>query len=271
MNNGETGEGGNSTGGGNSSSANEPNIGNNNRTPLWRRSGCNDKWLRWLLFIISILVIMYLLSKCTQIGQKLACKYDEERYRAEWKKFKEKNDSLETKIDSLEMEDDGGHFVDADFLIVTYYFDSISGKDLDTRTRLINPVSSDTLGFGFKKVESSDLLRWAEDNTKDGAESCLIDLRKFSNEDIVQIDCSAFWWEERFSGNITMVIQAYKDGVIELVNYEFKNSGGYKKGDFIYPDNIKRTNKTGNKKDPGQYIGTITYNKEINYLSLDKY
>jgi hypothetical protein len=271
LNNGETGEGGNSSGGGNSSSENDPNIGNNNRTPLWRRSGCNYKWLRWLLFIISILVLMYLLSKCTQIGQKLVCKYDEERYRAEWKKFKEKNDSLETKIDSLEIEDDGGHFVDADFLIVTYYFDSDAGTDLDTRTRLINPVSSDTLGFGFQNVESSDLLRWAEDNTKDGAESCLIDLRKFSKEDIVQIDCSALWWRERNNGNITMVIQAYKGGAINLVNYEFKNSGGYKKGDFVYPDNIIRTNKTGNKKDPGQYIGTITYNKEINYLSLDKY
>ena len=273
LNSGETGEGGNSSGGGNSSSGNEPNIGNNNRIPLWRRSGCNVKWLKWLLFIISILILMYLLSKCTQIGQKLVCKYDERRYRAEWKKFKEKNDSLETKIDSLKIEDDEGHFVDADFLIVTYYFDSISGKDLDTRTRLINPVSSDTLGyFGlFLKNEfnSSGYLSWAGDNRGFGAESCLIDLRKFSNDDIIQVECSAFWWTERFNGNITLDIRAFKGGTVHQIGREFVNSGGNQKGYFRYPDNITEQSKY--ERFPGQYIGTITYNKEINYLSLDKY
>jgi hypothetical protein len=258
--------------GGNDSNGNGPNIGNN-PTPLWRRKGCNDKWLRWLLFIIAILALLYLLSKCTQFGEKLMCKYDEDRYRAEWKKFKIGNDSLETKIDSLKI-DDEGHFVDADFLIVTYYFDSIAGKDLDTRTCLINPVSSDTLGYGFcrdNKFSSTSFLSWAGDNRGFGAESCLIDLRKFSKEEIVQIDCSAIWWSERVNGNITLDIRAFKGGTVNQVGREFINFGGDQKGYFRYPDNITKKHTNEGQKVSGQYIGTITFNKEINYLSLDKY
>ena len=257
--------GGETTGGGN---------GITDRIDQFRK-GCNTKWLRWLLYLLLILLLLYLLAKCMQVGQKLTCKYDEYKYRTEWKKIKEKNDSLKTKIDSLKT-DNEGYFVDADFLIVTYYFDSISGLDLDTRTRLINPSYSDTLGYGYcenNSKASSGFLSWAGDNVQYGAESCFIDLSKFSKNDIIQLECSALWWQKRYNGDIRLDIRAFKGGIVNQEERKFVNYGGIQKGLYKYPDNIKKIQNLEpiNKKEQGQYIGTIIYNKEINYLSLDKY
>jgi len=203
----------------------------------------------------------------------MICKYEEGEYRTDWEYKKAQIDSLQSKIDSLNI-DEEGHFVDADYLIITYYFDANSGLDLDTRTQLINPKTSSILGFGYcenDEFEQSGDLSWAGDNRFDGAESCMIDLSRSSKEEIIQVECAALWWGERKSGDVLLDIRAYKGGEIRQMGREFINSGGQQKGYYRYPDNIRKKFWGKNKRMSGQYIGTITYNKEINYLSLDKY
>jgi hypothetical protein len=246
------------------------NSGNSGCLPSWQ---IPSKWLRWLWIILAILFLLLLLDRCTKVGQKLICKYEEGEYREDWEERRAQNDSLQTRIDSLNL-DEEGHFVDADYLIITYYFDESSGLDLDTRTQLINPETSRILGFGYctdNNFERSGQLNWAGDNQGFGAESCMIDLRKFGEEEIIQVECSALWWNEKYNGNIMLDIRAYKGGTVYQQGRKFINSGGEEKGLFRYPDNVWKKLYSQNKKVTGQYIGTVTFNKEINYLSLDKY
>jgi hypothetical protein len=252
---------------------------NKQKTPILPRIG-NGGCLpggtipsRWLWILLAVLLLLWLLERCSKLGQKLICKYEEGEYRTEWEHEKAENDTLQAKIDSLNL-DEEGHFVDADYLIITYYFDANSGLDLDTRTQLINPNTSRILGFGFcenNEFEGSGELSWAGDNRLDGAESCMIDLRQFSKEEIIQVECAAIWWGERRGGDVLLDIRAYKGGTVFQMGREFVNSGGVQKGYYRYPDNIRKKMWDKNKRMTGQYIGTVTYNKEINYLSLDKY
>ena len=81
------------------------------------------------------------------------------------------------------------------------------------------------------------------------------------------------WWQKRYNGDIRLDIRAFKGGIVNQEERKFVNYGGIQKGLYKYPDNIKKIQNLEpiNKKEQGQYIGTIIYNKEINYLSLDKY
>jgi hypothetical protein len=101
--------------------------------------------------------------------------------------------------------------VEADYMVLTYEF--TDGQDLDTRTRVITPIIGQTTtceyvgwdkrnSFPINNTWSSTviptdyLVDWAGDNTGNGFESVLINLKQIRLNNPTQnelvVDCRAF-------------------------------------------------------------------------------
>ena len=214
-------------------------------------------WFVWLLFLLAVLLFVL---KCCSTPEEKGCgdNYDfTKRFNA--------IDSLlynccdcnrETPTDSLTFP--------ADYLILTYQFDQSGGRDLDTRTRLLAPVTTNELGW-CKPNFNSDLIIWSGDNTGYGVESCLIDLTKFSQNDRVDVSCGAIWFGQRNSGNMSIDVRAFKGGTMTKTGYQFENVGGEETAFISFADNI--TLKTRNCPS-NELIGTISYDKRTESLSF---
>tara|TARA_B110000285_G_C15070872_1_gene587855 strand:+ start:183 stop:809 length:627 start_codon:yes stop_codon:yes gene_type:complete len=149
----------------------------------------------------------------------------------------------------------------ADFLIITYQFDSNGGKDLDIKTQIISPLNSLPVGFCDKLNAnlSQRNISWSGDNTGYGVESCLIDLKQFQNNANVEILCKAKWWNEKKSGNMSIDIKAYLGGEMKLDrNYQFFNTGGELTAELSFNENV---NDLGDFCPIEEIIGTVSYDK----------
>jgi hypothetical protein len=96
-NNGNTGNTGGHDMGGIGGSDKPGCSGLNSNIPRLR-SGCNTKWLRWLLYLFLILLLLYLLATCTRIGKNTYCKIDNWRIKKEIKLINSDIDTLRTRI-----------------------------------------------------------------------------------------------------------------------------------------------------------------------------
>ena len=90
---------------------------------------------------------------------------------------------------------------DADYIMLRYIF--VDGVDLDTRTRIVTPATSDYLGWNrlsrWPASPADIILDWGGDNTGAGnpdgssAEAVLIDLvnyrTAYPSDDEVEIEC----------------------------------------------------------------------------------
>jgi hypothetical protein len=90
-------QGQNQSGGGNGGNGGNGGTGSS-------RKGCFNlgldlSWLRWLLLGLLILLLLYLLGRCTQIGRKMYCKIDDWRIENERQNIKEELDTLRDKIE----------------------------------------------------------------------------------------------------------------------------------------------------------------------------
>ena len=124
-----------------------------------------------------------------------------------------------------------GFTFDADYIIVTYSF--TDGLDLDTRTRISNSgVGMDQyLGWANLDYYPTDsyqpILTWGGDNTGNGFEAVLVDLKQFKiqypSETSITIDMNAMWYNQVGSNPVIMDIIMYKGGIVipDPNNYSF--------------------------------------------------
>lgn len=124
-------------------------------------------------------------------------------------------------------------FKDIDYLVFYYDFTNDEGRvDLDTHTQLIYPYESKILGWSRDSSDSNNDIFWSKDNTGNGLESILIDIKnlktKYPNLKEIKFECGAFWYSDKFTSNGPVKLKAipYKGGEIKLNGYEFKNYGG---------------------------------------------
>ena len=119
---------------------------------------------------------------------------------------------------------------DIDYLVFTYGF--TDGRDLDTCTQLLTPIQEGKLGYSHSNFGggSNIYTAWGGDNTGLGVETVLINISKirtdFPDRDVVEFCCGAIWYAQRVSGNVTMIVNAYKGGTMAVQNYDFVNTGG---------------------------------------------
>jgi hypothetical protein len=161
---------------------------------------------------------------------------------------------------------DSLHF-EADYLVITYQFNQSGGKDLDTRTQIISPITSSKLGYCLRGEENSSSLYWSGDNRGYGVESCVVDLNSFGQTDRVVVQCDAFWFSEKNSGQMSIDIRAYKGGEMSVIDYQFFNNGGVQTANVSFEDYVDKL-----KDDciTGERIGLIIYDKANQKLSFEK-
>ena len=124
-----------------------------------------------------------------------------------------------------------GFTFDADYIIVTYSF--TDGLDLDTRTRISNSNVGMNQYLGWANLDyyptdsSQPILTWGGDNTGNGFEAVLIDLKQFKiqfpSETSITIDMNAMWYNQVGSNPVIMDIIMYKGGIVipDPNNYSF--------------------------------------------------
>ena len=161
--------------------------------------------------------------------------------------------------------EEGLHFP-ADYLIITYQFSSLGGRDLDTRTGISSPLNVGPLGYCDQGTSGDSYIFWSGDNTGTGVESCMIDLTKFNANDVIQINCSGLWWSLRNNGDMSLDIKAYEGGTMSLHGYQFVNTGGQQSAETSFSGNV---HASGGRCESMESIGTITYNKRNKTLQFD--
>jgi hypothetical protein len=148
---------------------------------------------------------------------------------------------------------------------MTYYFTSADGKDLDTRTQIISPITTNEVGW-CKSNGAAPYLYWGGDNTGFGVESVYVDLTQFSSSATVSVTAKAWWYNIRNSGDMTLEIVAYSGGTMQKVGYGFVNNGGIQTNFTGINKNIMTL--AGNCTPNPDLIKTITYNKSNNTLTF---
>lgn len=165
-------------------------------------------------------------------------------------------------------------FKDVDYLVFRYNFTTQDGRDLDTRTQLLQPTSSQPLGW-CQNTPNTDYISWATDNTGYGVEAILINIKKvkedFPNAPDIVFNSKAWWYGERLSGNMNMNAEGYKGGTMRLdtAAHDFINEGGVLQGMYSFqtiniPDGGRSTCNTSPTN-----IGNFTYTIESGQLSWD--
>jgi hypothetical protein len=175
--------------------------------------------------------------------------------------------------------------IPADYLLITWSFNSANGKDLDIEAELVEPEYSPVFGYWDEDYETASNSRpgnrlwraasnswgskifWSDDNTGYGVESVYINLTKYGAAATVKMRAAAWWYNTRANGNMQLIIKAYKGGTMKQTGFQFYNQNGTETGTFTHNKNItKLTESTG--KGVGQHIGYVVYNKATNELSL---
>jgi hypothetical protein len=113
--------------------------------------------------------------------------------------------------------------VKADYYVISYGF--TTGKDLDTRTILVDPLTQQPLGpVGWCKdetiaVNDVPIVRWGGDNTDTGFESVLFDRlayeQQFPGAALPALSLNAFWYDIK-GDSVTLSITGYLGGKMVL-------------------------------------------------------
>jgi len=113
----------------------------------------------------------------------------------------------------------------SEFIVINYYFSD--GRDLDTRTKLVDPDSGDYIGWGRDSSAGSGLIQWGGDNTGTGLESVAIDVNLFKTNypgvNSITVDFRCFWFSVVGYNPVKLDVVLYKGGVLRKVGYGWDN------------------------------------------------
>lgn len=150
---------------------------------------------------------------------------------------------------------------DADYFVFKYGFSD--GRDLDTCTQLISPITEGKLGYSQTGNGTTVYSKWGGDNTGIGVEAILIDIKKikqdFTNSDVIEFSCGANWYGSRVSGNVTMNAFIYKGGTMSISNYDFINTDGSLVSQFNFPTVNVTLNRPGSAPLASETVGVFRY------------
>jgi hypothetical protein len=166
---------------------------------------------------------------------------------------------------------------DADYIMLKYIF--TDGNDLDTRSRIITPTTSDYLGWArlsrWPESPSNIILDWGGDNTGPGdptgasAETILINLinyrTTYPSNDLIEIECRCFWYGSVGVNPVTVEATLWKGGTVikGTPPYQFSNPTAT---NTAIIDSISKviTLFTRTSSTDGEYIAKFGYNNSTN-------
>jgi hypothetical protein len=113
----------------------------------------------------------------------------------------------------------------SEFIVATYYFSD--GRDLDTRTKLVDPDVGDYLGWARASNAGSGLIQWGGDNTGTGLESVAINVNLFKASypavNSITVDFRCFWFGSVGYNPVRLNVVLYKGGALRKVGYGWDN------------------------------------------------
>lgn len=173
---------------------------------------------------------------------------------------------------------------DFDSIVVKYSWNNGSGKDLDTATQIENGdplIALKPIGCGLGAnpltvfINGSEYvcLQFGGDNTSaiGGDESVLIYFANIVNDenydtqpDIIDVGLYAGWHggHTDANGDITVEINAYKGGTIQLNGYIFENMGGELRVNSTKTIHCNNDAKCSTAPAEKQHIATVSYYKD---------
>jgi hypothetical protein len=116
-----------------------------------------------------------------------------------------------------------------DFFVFNYEYNS--GKDLDIRASIINPVVPGVLGWARDNILYANgypIAYWGGDNSgTSGRESIYLDRAQFNlafpSSTSIEFDLRCFW-NEQLGNNVDIKMDAYRGGVMQSNgNFGFRN------------------------------------------------
>lgn len=145
-----------------------------------------------------------------------------------------------------------------DFAVIRYNFTEEDGRDLDTRTALVDvdPAfngrdvgyarygdgggsSGAIIGNNFTDY----FLYWGGDNMGYGVEACLVDFKRIASAfpalSEIKVRMRAFWYSQKNSGNIQLQFETYLGGTMQHSGYDFINIGGELVTSLEVPRNVE--------------------------------
>lgn len=164
-------------------------------------------------------------------------------------------------MDKVEIpEGEGGTVEDFDYAVIRYRWLPSGGQDLDTRTSLTNPNRNNAM-VGWDRLSTDNgYLVWNGDNTANGVETVLLDVKKilldFPQQVTIEADMRAFWYSTRLDGNLDIEFATYKGGTMQKYGYDFVNTGGNLVQNLKVSTNTQDTNTSGD----GERLAKLTYN-----------
>lgn len=125
---------------------------------------------------------------------------------------------------------DSSELQDFDYALLRYRWRQEGGRDLDTRTYMQVPNRVNKMVGWAMRSSDERYLVWNNDNTGQGVESILLDVKKlatdFPNEPVISVALRAFWYSTKRSGNLSIEFATYKGGRMVASGYDWANVGG---------------------------------------------
>jgi hypothetical protein len=148
----------------------------------------------------------------------------------------------------------------ADFIVIEYKF--LTGRDLDTRTRIALPAIGSYSGWGFTDIVP-DLLEWGGDNTGVGTETALLKVANFRtqypNIEDITVDCRAQWYNTPSTDPVGLKISMYIGGTMIKDDFDWINPTAT--SSQVLDVNLKVISSLSQEPaDIGERIATFKYN-----------
>jgi len=148
----------------------------------------------------------------------------------------------------------------ADYIVIEYKF--LTGRDLDTRTRIALPALGNYSGWGFVDLVPN-LLEWGGDNTGVGTETVLLKLANFRNQypsvENIIVDCRAQWYNQVGTDPVGLKISMFIGGT--MVKDEFDWINPTATATQVLDVNLKVISLFSQEPvDVGERIATFKYN-----------
>lgn len=158
-------------------------------------------------------------------------------------------------------------FAAFDFAIIRYTWSESGGRDLDTRTALVDvdaSVNGDDVGWNRGDTVagvSGNYLTWGGDNVDPaGTEAVLVDFTRIATDfpslTYIRLRFRANWFGTRASGSFTLQFATYAGGTMVQVAKDFENSGGTLVTSLTKPGNVG-SNVADNVD--GELVGTLVF------------
>lgn len=146
-----------------------------------------------------------------------------------------------------------------------------NGSDLDTRTSILTPNISGSVGYGAL-ANISPYLFWGGDNTGTGYESVYFDKQQILNDfpgmTTIEIDCSCWWYGSPGSNPVIVKLSSFSGGTMVVSNFQWINpSSPLSFIDFASSPGIVVSRTYASPSGP-QRVAKFSFNFGTNTLSI---